>query len=99
MILDDVRRAIADIRYKPGVEVELAPVVGRLFDPEAGRLRLILKLPVEGGVKVHSKEMPPAAHIRDRLDLLRLVRVALREAEGYESDQMLGIGEEFPFRK
>lgn len=106
MRLDDVREAIKAISYKPGSTIELAPVQGRLFDKEAGSLRIVVRLNLVDAIspdlvvlKTHTKEIPPAIHIRDRNHLMELVRSAIRDAECYENDQWLGIGGQFLFRK
>lgn len=106
MNIFEVRAAIESIKYKPGSFIDLAPVEGRISNPEAGALKLIIKLTLVDAhdqqsicVKVHYKEIPPAHHIRDKMDLLRHVRNALRDCEQYESDQWLALGEIYPFRR
>lgn len=106
MKLEDVQSTIESIRYKPGSVIALAPVQGRLFNPEAGALRLIIKMPQHEsdgslGIKhmLHSKELPPAHLIRDSLDLMRLVRIAIMDCETYEMDQWLSASGIYPFRR
>lgn len=106
MRVDDIRFAVALIKYKPGTSIELAPVAGRLFDPEAGKLSLIIRIttvdaldPKQIVTKTNTRELPPANFIRDRLDVLRLVRNAIQDVERFESDQWFELDGKFPYRR
>ena len=95
----DVHGAIAEIKYKPGSTIELAPA-GRIPDP----LRIIIKLTLVDAIsgritiKIHSSEIPPADYIKDIHDLMRHIRNVIRIAEAHENDQWLQIAGNHPFR-
>lgn len=105
MKVPDVQAAIAKIKYKHGSTIELAPIEGRLLDPLAGVLKLIIRLsvilpdhPHSPIIQTHKIGLPAAQHIRDEKHLLSLVRGAFLEAESYDTDQWFQYDGQFPYR-